>query len=107
MALGPPRIRLYNGHMNLVAARVKAKRREAKLTQDQFAARISDATLGKWIPSRKDIWRIESGSRLITDLELTGLSAVLKCSAAWLLYGDLATLSPEEIAARIFADPGE
>lgn len=90
MALGPPRIRLRDGKMNFVGARVTEARLKAKpkITQDQMCARIADITRGRWTPIRQDIYKIEQGTRLISDLEMLALAAAVECEASWLLYGD-------------------
>lgn len=59
-----------------------------KITQDALCARIAQVTNGKWIPDRQEIYRIEDGRRIVSDLEILALATVLECSASWLLIGD-------------------
>ena len=75
-------------------------RRDSRMTQDQLCGRVADVTCGKWVPTRKDIYRIESGTRLVSDLELIAIAASLKREAAWLLFGE--TGITEAVEAGIF-----
>ncbi len=85
--------------MNIAGVRVAESRRLLKLTQDQLCAGIADATNGKWIPTRRDIYRIESGTRIVSDLELVALAIALGRDTEWLLFreGDKANNFSENI----------
>lgn len=90
--------------MNLVGARVAEARRKAKpkITQDQICARIADITAGKWTPVRQDIYKIENGTRLVSDLEMVALAAAAECEVNWLVFGDRAQERTAEMVAKIF-----
>jgi len=90
--------------MNIVGQRARDRRKVQKLKQDELCGRLAEITLGKWAPSRLDIYRIEHGDRLVSDLELIALAAALDCTTAWLLHGDQDTVSPAVRASQIFGD---
>lgn len=73
--------------MNASGLRVKARREELKLSQDNICARLTDVTEGKWKPKQRDLWRIEAGTRKIGDIELIALALALETSPLWLLTG--------------------
>jgi hypothetical protein len=54
--------------------------------------RIALATAGKWNPEWRDIVRLESGTRLVSDLEMLALASALECDACWLFLGRLDSL---------------
>jgi transcriptional regulator with XRE-family HTH domain len=85
MPRGAPRLRKNGTQQNAVGARVKARRKELKLSQDALCARLALATFGGWSPTEADIYRIEHHSRIISDLELVALSSALECDLLWLL----------------------
>ena len=87
MTRGAPRMRTTEGKLNQVAARVRQRRTELALTQDALCALISTATNGEWIPDRMEIYRIELGTRTVTDLELLALAEALDSDPVWLLLG--------------------
>jgi transcriptional regulator with XRE-family HTH domain len=89
MARGNPRLRTDDGRINGISTRVRERRELIQLTQDALCARLAVATNGAWNPDRMEIYRIESGSRTVTDLELRALAAALECAPAWLLLGDV------------------
>ena len=88
MPRGGKRIRAEDGAQNGVGEQVKRRRLELRLTQGQVIARLAYATSGRWNPSDQEIYRIESRTRTVLDLEATALAEVLECSVAWLLMGD-------------------
>jgi transcriptional regulator with XRE-family HTH domain len=90
MPRGAPRLRKAGGHQNAVGARVKARRKELKLSQDALCARLALRTSGGWSPTEADIYRIERHTRIISDLELVALCAALECDLLWLLETDAA-----------------
>jgi hypothetical protein len=79
MPRGAPRLRTPDNRQNLVGANVKQQRGAMKLTQDVLCARLADVTRGRWNPTIFDIYRIESGRRIVSDLELLALSLALEC----------------------------
>lgn len=85
MPHGAPRLRTSDNRQNLVGPHLKARRRELSLTQDALCARLADVTGGRWNPTIFDVYRIESGRRIVSDLELFALSLVLECDVYRLL----------------------
>ncbi len=85
MARGTPRLRTAEGKVNQIAARVRQRREHLKLTQDALCARLAAITEGGWIADRMEIYRIEIGTRIVSDLELLALAASLECDPVWLL----------------------
>ena len=104
MALGPQRIRIMDGRMNVVGLRVRDRRTGLNLKQDALCGRLAEITYGKWAPSRLDIYRIERGGRLVSDLEIIALAAALECTTGWLLHGDQESMSSTAQATQIFRD---
>ncbi len=92
MARGNPRLRTEEGHINGISRRVRERREQIPLTQDALCARLAVATNGGWNADRMEIYRIESGIRTVTDLELRALATALECSPSWLFLG------PEEVS---------
>ena len=74
--------------MNQIAPRVRQRRRELALTQDMLCARVAHATYDQWVPSRKDVRRIETGTRIVSDIEILYLAKSLGCFPCWILTGD-------------------
>ena len=93
MPHGAPRLRTPDDRQNLCGPHVKARRKELKLTQDGLCAKLALLTSGRWNPTIFDIYRIETGRRIVSDLELLALSLALECS----LY-QLVGASPEQTA---------
>ena len=85
MPRGAPRLRTPDGKKNEIGERVKARRTDMNLTQDALSARLASITEGVWVPDFQEIYRIESGRRIVTTLEVTALSKALECDACWLL----------------------
>ena len=79
MPHGAPRLRAAGAKQNLSGAHVKERRIAVKLTQDALCARIALATGGRWNPTIFDLYRIESGRRIVSDLELLALGIALEC----------------------------
>lgn len=73
--------------MNQLGARVAECRRCLDLTQDALCAIVARVTDGGWIPSRRDVFRIEAGLRIVSDLEILALAEAFECSPCWLLTG--------------------
>jgi len=87
MAKGQARLRTSEGKLNQIAVRVRQRRNTLKLTQDGLCARLATATDGSWIADRMEIYRIETGLRIVSDLELFALAMALDCRVEWLLTG--------------------
>jgi len=87
MPRGGPRIRANDGAQNAIGERAKQQRLRLSLTQGQVIARLADATDGRWNPTDQEIYRIESKTRSVIDLEVLALAEVLGCSVGWLLTG--------------------
>lgn len=85
MPHGAPRLRTADDRQNLCGSRVKALRQQRKLTQDALCARLALITEGQWNPTIFDVYRIESGRRIVSDLELLGISLALECDVYDLL----------------------
>ena len=88
MARGSPRLRTSDGKVNQIAERVRERRTALKLTQDLLCARLATITDGGWNADRMEIYRIESGARIVSDLELLVLARALECTPLWLLLGE-------------------
>src|SRR5579859_2983895 len=87
MARGAPRLRTPDGKVNQIAVRVRQRRSLLKLTQDALCARLAVATDGGWNADRMEIYRIEAGTRIVSDLELLALAHSLECDPVWLFLG--------------------
>lgn len=74
--------------MNLVGVRVRSSRAKLRLTQDALCARLAEVTNGEWIADRREIFRIEDGARIVSDVEILALAQALDCSPCWLLLGE-------------------
>jgi len=68
---------------NLIGPRVRQKRREIDLTQEQLAERITELRMTQNI-----ITKIETGYREVTDREVVALAQALGVAAGWLLWED-------------------
>lgn len=60
--------------MNLIGANIRALRLKANLTQNELSIKLE--TIAVYI-CRGSISRIESGDRIITDIEIDGIARVL------------------------------
>jgi transcriptional regulator with XRE-family HTH domain len=88
MPKGDARLRARNGHRNQIAVRLKQRRNALKVTQEGLCARLAYVTGGAWNADRQEIVRIESGGRIVSDVELIALARALECHPCWLLLGD-------------------
>jgi DNA-binding XRE family transcriptional regulator len=70
-----------DGRRNLVGARIRELRRKAKpkITQEDLAGRVAALSVGL---DRTAIYRIENGSRAVTDVELAALAKALHIRVA-------------------------
>ncbi len=74
--------------MNACGQRVKLRREELGLSQADLIGRLADVTRAEWNGDRRDVYRIERGTRKIADVELIALAVALEISPMWLLVGD-------------------
>lgn len=88
--------------MNLIGDRLRRRRRQDGFTQDQICGAIARLTEGAWIPTRHDIYRIEAGTRTVSDAETVALAASLGCRLVWLLCGADAEPPIDDLAAQTF-----
>ena len=108
MPLGLPRLRIRNdSRMNYVGVRVKERRLHMSLTQDQLCGRIAEVTHGAWVPTWRDIYRVEAGTRIVSDLEAVALAVAINSSLAWLLDDNNPNQPPAHVAHRFFGPDEE
>ncbi len=88
MPRGNPRLRTADKKKNQVGARLKERRNALHLTQDALCAQLALTTNGEWNPDRREIYRLEEGLRIISDLEILVLAKALECTPCWLLTGE-------------------
>jgi len=71
---------------NIIGARIRKARQIANppITQEDLVARLQLAGLKI---DQAMISRIESGTRLVTDIEVKAIAKALKVSAGWLIDG--------------------
>ena len=72
----------YHGRCNCSGMRIRQRREELGLSQEQLAAKLQlyDLELGQ-----KTISRMETGLRVIADYELLWLARALETTCSWLL----------------------
>lgn len=87
MPRGAPRLRTPDNKINQLGGRVREQRAASKLTQDGLCARLAFVTGGAWNADEQEIFRIEKGVRIVSDLELLALARALDCDPCWLLLG--------------------
>ena len=89
MPHGGERLRTPEGLLNSIGGRVLERRIALGLTRDQLAARIADETTSgyteQWIASQDEIYKIQAGKRMVSELEVKVLARVLGCSILWLM----------------------
>jgi transcriptional regulator with XRE-family HTH domain len=88
MPRGPARLRTQEGLKNQIGSRVKSRRIDLGFSQDQLCAKVAHITGGVWNPDFQELYRLESGKRIVTTLELPVLSEALDIDVLWLLQGD-------------------
>ncbi len=88
--------------MNLIGSRLKERRQQARVTQDRLCGQVAYLTEGAWVPTRHDIYRIEAGTRTVSDAEIIALAAGLDCSLVWLVCGTEKEPSMKDLAAQTF-----
>ena len=89
MPRGFPRLRTAEDKKNQVGDRVKQRCTDLKLTQDALCGRLADETGGAWVADRRDIYRIQNGNRIVSDLEVFALALALECEVCWLMQCDV------------------
>lgn len=67
--------------MNLIGGKIRDARIHAGLTQNELSIKLE--TIAVYI-CRGSISRIENGERIITDIEIDGISRVLNVPIDWL-----------------------
>lgn len=72
----------YNGKFNCSGPRIREKRTELDLSQEQLAAKLQLAGLDV---TQKAISRIETGLRVVADFEIPFFADALSVSPLWLL----------------------
>lgn len=72
----------FMGKKNICGERVKERRRELGLSQENLAARLQVEGINI---ERDSISRIEIGTRFVADYELVALCKILKVTPAFLL----------------------
>ena len=72
----------HNGKFNCSGTRIRKKRQELHLSQEQLAAKLQLAGLEI---SQNSISRIENGLRVVPDYELPFFADALRVSPLWLL----------------------
>lgn len=71
-----------NGRYNISGVRIKAERENAKLSQEQLAAKVQLLGLNM---TQQSISRIEKGERIVADYELEYFAEALNKSILFLL----------------------
>ena len=72
----------YKGRKNISGERIREARIRRHWTQADFAAKLQVAEV---IIERDSISRIEKGTRLVTDYELSVMAQLLNVSPLWLI----------------------
>lgn len=85
---GEKRLRAETGRKNIVGTRVRERRQELQLSPDELAAEIEEGTNAVWTAGVQEVYKIESGRRAVTDIEVVALARVLECSPCFLLTGE-------------------
>lgn len=75
----------YKGRCNLSGKRVRERRRQLGLSQEQLAARLQ---LAGFEINQKAVSRIETGLRVVPDYELLFLAQALDVTVPWLLEAE-------------------
>lgn len=88
MARGSPRLRTADDKINQIGTRLRSRRDALQLTQDALCGRLAYETAGRWNAHRMEIYRLEIGTRAVTDLGLLALAKALECDVTWLLLGN-------------------
>ena len=72
----------FNGKKNICGKRVKEARREAKLSQEELAAKLQVEGVNI---ERDSVSRIEIGTRFVADYELLALCGILNKTPSYFL----------------------
>ncbi len=75
----------FEGKFNTSGLRIRARRQELNLSQEQLAAKLQLAGLDI---TQKAISRIETGLRVVPDFEISFFANALDVSPLWLLGCD-------------------
>jgi len=94
------RLKFVDNKMNVVGPRVKLRRQQMKVKQDGLCAMVADVTGGAWVPTWRDVQRIELGTRMVSDFEVIALAAALEVEIVFLLGGNEIGLSATKLLAQ-------
>lgn len=83
----------YNGKFNCSGPRIRERRTELDLSQEQLAAKLQLAGLDI---TQKAISRIETGLRVVADFEIPFFADALGVLPLWLLEREERNAPPEE-----------
>ena len=72
----------YHGSCNRAGPRIRLRRTELGLSQEQLAARLQLQGLEL---NQKAVSRVETGLRVLPDYELPAFAAALETDVSWLL----------------------
>lgn len=100
MAVTGRRVITGENGRNLVGKRVQERRYALNLSQEQLAGRIADLTDGTLSIDYQVVYRIEAGTRLVTDIEAVILAAILEADLNWLLTGERGAVT-EAVVRRL------
>lgn len=78
------RINTPSGKNNIIGERLKAYRKQNKITQEDLSARLQ---LRGLTLDRTAISKIERGERFVPDYEVVAIAKSLKVDVKWLLTG--------------------
>lgn len=98
-------MRAGNGAKNVVGGRVRVRRDALEWSQADLTARLAFVTGGAWNPAVQEVTHLETGRRLVTDVEVLALARALGCASAWLLTG-LGTPESPDPASHVDFSPG-
>lgn len=91
--------------MNAVGSQVRLRRKQLGAKLDAMCGRIATATGGVWVPTWRDLQRIERGERIVSDFELVALAAALDLDISELLGGDVHGVPAlKRLALKIFSE---
>ncbi len=107
MSRGDVRLRAPEGDAyNQIGQRLRERRLQLDLTQDNVCARLAEVTGRRWIADRIDVLKLEKSTRTATDHEIFALSVALECDPIWLLVGEQASMNrAKELSVAWKASP--
>jgi transcriptional regulator with XRE-family HTH domain len=81
------RIKTQDGLYNQIGLRVSERRIALGISKSELARRIAKSSRDRWIVSRLVVYEIETGVRIVSDLEIIELAIALDCDPTWLFLG--------------------